>query len=142
MEPIVVDSSVVIKWFVPEPLSDEALRLLTAYETGALSLLAPDLLCAELGNIIWKKQTLQGLEAADAEAALAALFDLDIIVTPSATLLDTAYHLAVTHRRTVYDMLYVALGLRVNCRFVTADERLVNAVQTLLPNVVWLGNWS
>ena len=48
---VVVDSSVAIKWFVEEPYSAEAHRLLEAYETGTLILLAPDLLYAEVGNI-------------------------------------------------------------------------------------------
>jgi predicted nucleic acid-binding protein len=58
---VVVDSSVVIKWFVEEPYVVEAHRILEAYETGTLLLLAPDLLYAEVGNIIWKKHRFQGL---------------------------------------------------------------------------------
>jgi predicted nucleic acid-binding protein len=52
MDQVVVDSSVVIKWFVGEPYSAEAGRILTQYQNGGLSLLAPDLIYAELGNII------------------------------------------------------------------------------------------
>ena len=48
---------------------------------------------------------------------------------------------AVIHRRTVYDMLYVALSIREGCQFVTADERLVNALGGAIPNVIWLANW-
>jgi predicted nucleic acid-binding protein len=67
MENLVVDSSVVIKWFVVEPHSTEARRLLNDYQDGNLSLLAPDLLAAEIGNIVWKKQRFQGLSAADGQ---------------------------------------------------------------------------
>ena len=52
---VVVDSSVAIKWFVEEPYSVEAHRLLEGYQDGTLTLLAPDLLYAEVGNIVWKK---------------------------------------------------------------------------------------
>jgi predicted nucleic acid-binding protein len=48
---VVVDSSVAIKWFVEEPYSVEAHRLLEGYRDGTLTLLAPDLLYAEVGNI-------------------------------------------------------------------------------------------
>jgi len=58
MAKIVIDSSVVIKWFDPEPYTAESDRILAAYATGALALLAPDILPAEVGNIIWKKQIL------------------------------------------------------------------------------------
>ncbi len=47
MDKIVVDSSVAIKWFVVEPLSSQAHRILDSYRTGALGLYAPDLMFAE-----------------------------------------------------------------------------------------------
>ncbi len=46
MSRLVVDSSVVIKWFVVEPYSTEARRVLNDYQAGGLTLLAPDLLHA------------------------------------------------------------------------------------------------
>ena len=62
--------------------------------------------------------------------------------TSSAVLLDAAYDLAVTHERTVYEMMYVALSERENCRFIKVDERMVNALGSYFPNVVWIGNLS
>jgi predicted nucleic acid-binding protein len=94
-----------------------------------------------VGNIIWKKHTFQGLVAADAQSILDAFCKLTFKLTSTADLLDDAYHLAVTHRRTVYDALYLALSMREHCRFVTADERLVNAVRASLPGAIWLANW-
>ena len=55
MDILVIDSSVAVKWFVVEPYSTEARRILDAYQNGTLSFLAPDLINAEFGNIIWKK---------------------------------------------------------------------------------------
>jgi predicted nucleic acid-binding protein len=66
---VVVDASVAIKWFLPEPLSNEAERLLD----GGDALFAPDFLLIEFGNVIWKKARLGELARADADAALAAL---------------------------------------------------------------------
>lgn len=142
MTKLVVDASVVIKWFVPEPLSLEARRILDGYRAGALNLAAPDLLNAELGNIVWKKQAYQGLDGDDARAVIDGFRNLVIAFTPTADLLADAYNLAITHRRTVYDSLYLALTIQEECQFVTADERLANAVGSSLPTVVWLGNWS
>jgi predicted nucleic acid-binding protein len=139
MQQLVVDSSVVIKWFVVEPYSDQARLLLDEYKSGTLTLLAPDLVNAELGNIVWKKQAFQGLAANDAQAIVDAFRELRFVLTPTAILLDHAYRLAVTHQRTVYDMLYLALSLREQCPLVTADERLVNTIQSTFPNVTWLG---
>ena len=60
MDNLVVDGSVAVKWFVVEPYSNEARRILDAYQNGTFSFLAPDLINAEIGNIIWKKHNLQG----------------------------------------------------------------------------------
>lgn len=51
MKAIVVDASVAIKWFIPEIHATAAGRLLEKN----LKLLAPDLIFAEIGNILWKK---------------------------------------------------------------------------------------
>ncbi len=141
MDKLVIDSSVAIKWFVAEPYSTEARRLLNEYRAGVLTLLAPDLMLAEFGNIVWKKQRFQGLAAADGQRIIAAFQRLPFALTPTAPPLDDAYRLAITHQRTIYDALYLALTVREQCRFVTADERLVNAVNMSFPNVVWLARW-
>jgi predicted nucleic acid-binding protein len=138
---LVVDSSVAIKWFVEEPYSVEAHRLLEAYEVGSLTMLAPDLLYAEVGNIVWKKHRFQGLASEDAEEILAAFRLVTFVVTSCVALLEEAYRLAVTHQRTVYDAMYLALSLREHCPWVTADERLVNALGVTFPQIIWVANW-
>jgi predicted nucleic acid-binding protein len=141
MDEIVVDSSVVIKWFVVEPHSTEARRLLDEYQNGAIELLAPDLLHAEVGNIAWKKHRFQGMAAPDAQLIVDGFRGLKFTLTSTADLLDDAFRLAVAHQRTVYDMMYVALGLRNNCRIATADEKLVNALSGIVPKLTWIANW-
>lgn len=141
MPKLVVDSSVAVKWFVPEPYSAEARRVLDDYQKGTLFLLAPDLINAEFGNIIWKKHLFHGLAAADAQAVVEGFRKVLLTVAPTASLLEEAYRLAVAHRRTVYDALYLALSLREQCQFVTADEKLVNAVSSSFPQILWLAKW-
>ena len=67
---------------------------------------------------------------------------MDFVFTASSALLDEAYSLAVTHERTVYDMMYVALSSREQCRLVTADEKLVNAIGDAFLDMVWVANWT
>jgi predicted nucleic acid-binding protein len=106
-----------------------------------LRFIAPDLLSAEFGNVLWKKVLFQGLPVVDAKQILDDFRKLTVDLTPTGDLLDDAFHLAVTHRRSVYDMLYLALSIREKCRFVTADEKLVNAVSAAIPDVVWVARW-
>lgn len=141
MTDLVVDSSVAVKWFITETHTAEALRILTDYRNGRLTLLAPDLIYAEFGNIIWKKQVFQGLHATMSEAVIHQFSQLQIRATLSQLLLMDAYNIASTHKRTVYDSLYIALSQREQCPFVTADEKLVNAIGSSFPNIVLLANW-
>lgn len=141
MENVVVDSSVAIKWFITELYSDESRKILDGYKAGDINFLAPDLINAEVGNIIWKKHRLQDLSAEDAQEIMDTFKTVMIDFTSSAALMDEAYQLAITHERTVYDMMYVAMSKREKCRFVTADERLVNAIGKHFSDVVWIANW-
>jgi predicted nucleic acid-binding protein len=141
MTKLVVDSSVAVKWFVNEPYSTEANRILNDYQAGIIDFLAPDLIYSEFGNIIWKKQVFQGLDATDAQAILASFLKITFTPTSSSDLLDDAYRIAVTQKRTVYDALYLTLSVREHCPFVTADEKFYNAVHASFSDVIWLANW-
>lgn len=142
MSNLVIDSSVAIKWFVAEAHAAEAARIFDDYLSGRVSLLAPDFIYAEFGNIVWKKQAFQNFDPVDAARIVDEFrLQVEVAVTSSLELIDEAYPLAVTYKRTVYDCLYLALSLRSGCRFVTADERLVNALGANFPNVIWLANW-
>lgn len=141
MPDLAVDCSVAIKWFVVEPFSAEAARILTAGRAGALTLHGPDLLCAEMGNIAWKKRLIQGVAAADAQQIIDDFCTIPFTPTSCAHLLTDAYRLAVTHRQSAYDSFYLALSDRLQCPFVTADQRLYNAVGPAFPRMIWIGDW-
>ncbi|MGH7200511.1 MAG: type II toxin-antitoxin system VapC family toxin, partial [Planctomycetaceae bacterium] len=72
---------------------------------------------------------------------LDAFADLTFAVTSSEQLWEDAYQLAVAHQRSVYDSLYLALSAREQCSFVTADERLANAVGGAFPSLVRVPDW-
>lgn len=142
MDNVVVDSSIAIKWFVTEPYSTEAHHILTAYRDGTITFLAPDLLYAEFGNILWKKCRIQGMSNSDANEILNTFAAISMTITSSESLLNDAFLLAMTHQRTVYDSLYMALSAREQCPFITADERFFNAVGSVFPTIVWIANWT
>lgn len=142
MDDLVIDSGVAVKWYVLEQYTAEARRIFAEYRNGKLTLLEPDFIYAEFGNIIWKKQAFQGFDPIDAVNIVDEFrTSVSLTLTSTKDLLDEAYRLAAAHKRSVYDMLYLALSLRAGCQFVTADEKLVNAVGAAFPNIVWLANW-
>jgi predicted nucleic acid-binding protein len=132
----VVDTSVAIKWFLPEPHSDHARKFLT----GEHELLAPDLLLAEFGSVLWKRIRGGEMKAEEAVAVLSALMEAPLHVRPSAALIAPALEIAVRTQRTVYDSLYLSLALREKAPLVTADLRLFNALQPtpLAASLLWI----
>ena len=120
----VVDASVVVKWFVPEVHAEAARGLLR--EGFVLS--SPDLVRAEVGNVMWKKWRRGQLSAETIEGILRDLDAFSLRIETSEPLLMTAWDVARRYDRSFYDGLYVALAERAGCPLVTADRRLYNAL--------------
>lgn len=114
----VIDASVAVKWLAPEPDSPLAEVLLDD------ELIVPDLLFAEVGKILWKKQ-LRG-EMTDDATRLGARFLLQVPmqVHDGASLLVDALALALQLQHPAYDCFYLVLAQRVDTALVTADRRL------------------
>lgn len=129
MSTLVIDASIAIKWVVEEPGTAEALSLL-----GKAQLIAPELLAAECANILWKK--VRGRELSREEALLAArlLQGAALELLPIRSLLEPAARIAIELDHPAYDCVYIALALDKDCRFVTADERLVRKVRQRRPD--------
>jgi predicted nucleic acid-binding protein len=133
----VVDANVVAKWFVPERLSEEATSLLD----DGNELAAPDLIWSELGNVLWKKARTGQLTSGEAAHIIRTLDEFPVTVFPARLVLEGALEVALASGRSVYDSVYVALAVALQCRLMTADERLVNALAggPLAAHVEWLG---
>lgn len=121
---IVVDSSVLIKWFKSrnEDLLAEARALLDEVETRPLEVHVPALLLYEVGNILLLKTRLGPAALDDAIEGLEAL---PLFVAPPATpLLKRAARLGREVALTFYDASFLALAVELDCPYVTADRRL------------------
>ncbi len=141
MTSLVVDANVAAKWLLPtanEDFTDQANRLASLHVSRQIRLLAPDLIEAEIGNILWKAVRGKRISRVQAETSLKNFIALSIQIVPMSDLLDQALQIAVAFDRSFYDSLYVALAVSTNTELITADERLVNALGSRLP-VRWLG---
>jgi predicted nucleic acid-binding protein len=136
LKTIVVDASVAIKWFIPEIHSLAAARLLELN----LQLLVPDLIFAEVGNILWKKLRLKELIFDNATAILNDFKKLPFNSYDSESLLNAAWIIAAKYHCALYDSLYVALAQAERTLLVTADSRLYNALKStsLAKNLLWV----
>ena len=144
MKSFVLDASVAAKWFLPsvaEPHANEAKELLSAYDRGQVGFSAPDVFWPELGNVLWKAVQRTRISVAHAEVAVSQAQSLTIRSLPSVQLLPVALKIAVAHKRAIYDSLYLAAALTIREDFVTADEKLVNALGARYP-IRWIGSWA
>ena len=120
---LVVDASVAVKWVLKEPDSDAARRIVDRAE-----LLAPDLLWAESGNVLWRRQRSGELSHSNACDMMLTLQAVPVRAFALFPLLPLALEIALTTRDSIYDCICLALADQEDCRVVTADRRLQNAV--------------
>lgn len=104
------------------------MALLEQAAVGAVALAAPDVITAEVANVIWKRARLRREITDDqARAALDELTRLLPQLVQTAALVEQALELALAFRVPIYDCLYVALALRDGSTLVSADRALVRA---------------
>jgi len=103
---LVVDASVAVKWLVPESHADAARRILSPNH----ELLAPDLIWAEVGNVIWKKWRCGEVPGQAAGDLLQDFRRYPVQTFASRALMSAAWDLAERYGRSFYDSLYLALA--------------------------------
>ncbi len=137
----VLDASVAFKWFLPpgtEPLADEALRVLQAWDTAAIGLVVPDIFWSEIGAVLVKATRRGRMARTDADEALKRLLASRLPTVSGRQLVESAFPVALAYGCSLYDCVYVTLAMRLQTSLITADERLVNALGSRFP-VRWLG---
>lgn len=125
MSAYVLDASVVVKWFLPEPWSEAARRLRRA----DLECHSPDLLLLETCNALWKHVVRGNLDASVAKEAVEALAVAPISLWGVHPFFTDAFELAHETGRSVYDCTYLALAIRRGLPLVTADRRFYDAIK-------------
>jgi predicted nucleic acid-binding protein len=138
MSDLVVDSSVVAKWVLPEADSPKAQQLITQTAATGGRLIVLDLAFPEVANAIWKRQRRTLITLDEARRFLNALTKIPVRVEPAARVLGSAFEIAARYDRSVYDALFAALTQELALRGVTADEPLANALHSDFPQVVLL----
>lgn len=120
---IVLDANVVASLLEPGPRVPRIVD-----EIGACTPHAPGFLLVEGSNAIWKAARFAGLPAAQAVARQSRLFEFEIAYHPDASLLPAALELAMRLPHSIYDCLYLALAVELDCAVLTLDKRLATAV--------------
>jgi predicted nucleic acid-binding protein len=134
---LIVDCSVVAKWYLPSELhASEARELMLDGERPAVQICAPDQLRPEILNTFlkaYRRNRVQLQEARDAVRQLLAYPFTLYRTTPR--VISRAFDIAVRANQHAYDCVYVALAEAKKLDFWTGDERLYNAVHAAFPFV-------
>jgi predicted nucleic acid-binding protein len=140
---ICVDSSVVVKWLVPEDRSDQARALRRAAARSEDRLVAPVLLALEVNNVLLKKTCrLDPISSVTAATLLDRFLSSEIHLQDPAALHQDALILALDFELpAIYDAYYLALAIEARCSFWTDDQRLLRALNGRLPFVHWIGDF-
>jgi predicted nucleic acid-binding protein len=133
----------VIKLVVEEDYSRQARALWRTWQNNEYKISAPPLLRYEITSVL-RKHVTRGLRTVqESRQALQLALAFNIQYQTPIDFHMRAFDLADRLGRPVaYDAHYLALAEHLACEFWTADKRLVNALQSRLPWVKWLGQIS
>lgn len=125
---IVADANVLVKIFLNEEYSDQAIALRDAYVSGRIIVSEPSLVIYEVLNVIRYTKVLQ-LTFEQFKMIIQSLHQYQISFT------EIDYDLAVKiaeislkHRISIYDATYIGLAEMTGSTLYTADSKLIRAV--------------
>lgn len=117
---IVLDSSVIVKWFSKETKSDEAIKLMDEYVEGSIELTISEILICEVGNALRYKPD---YDAEKLKGALTQLLNLRMKVAHlTESLMTRTGQVAYEGKVTLYDALPIAIAEHRKTICITADE--------------------
>lgn len=123
---IVVDASIVVKWFVAEQDHALAFQLLDQKHV----FIAPDLIFSETTNVLWKKFRKGEATVEQCERAVSALPEFFQGVISSSGMIANAFKLATHLDHSVYDCIYLACAQGSGTKLATADKRFISRIRT------------
>jgi len=114
---------VIVKWFVAERGTEEALTLRDSYIRGDLELLSPSLIYYEVTNAL-RHHPHYRLTETELLDAIKALKGLQILTEPTTEMWLKTFEVSISEKVTIYDAVYIAMSLVFDAKLVTSDERL------------------
>ena len=125
---IVLDASVIAKWFLEEEKSSSALYYRDLHLKRKEIIIVPNILVYEIANLLLyknftEKEIVSVLESLEN-------FKIEVISLNFSDIARTAI-LAKQREITVYDAAYILLARNFGCRFITADKKLYKKAKDL-----------
>jgi predicted nucleic acid-binding protein len=135
---IVVDASVAVKWFIPEPGEEAAAKLLG----GGNRLMAPALIRLEVSGAIirrYREGHLLEKRAREGVQAWQAMLEHGVVrLVPDADLFPEAVQMAFLARHAISDCLYLATAKKLEVPVLTADKPMQERGSRAYPQITLL----
>jgi len=126
---VILDASIVAKWYLTEEYSDHALRLRDAHVSGNITIAIPTLLIYEVLNVLRQSKAYSEEELIQLARSLNKYgFECWSMSEP---LKEEAVRTAYKYDVTIYDASYIALATILNTTIYTADEELISKTTQL-----------
>ncbi len=141
---IVIDTNVVVKFFVQETDSIDAKGLLEKVLSAEVELAAPDFMLIAFANVLWLKVARGELDDDEAEQIIAQFLSLMELVEiiPARRILVDAFRTARLHDHSAYDAAFLALAEGYGISLVTADRKFYQETRSLSSRLVLLRDWE
>lgn len=125
---LVLDTSVAVKFYLPEDLREEALALLSTVEHGEIKLLAPSTVQPELFNALWQQYLRGELSRAEVGEHWNDFSVTSVDLYAPEDLMPRAAEIALETGVIVYDALFLSLAEDADTIVVTADDKLLKTI--------------
>ncbi len=121
---MVVDTSVAVKWYLPE-----AVLLLDKSGVGEVELMAPSTAQPEFFNALWRQYRSGNLPVDELRASWEAFSAEPVTLYAPEDLMPRTAGIALETEAIIYDALFLALAEEANTAMVTADDKLVRKLE-------------
>ncbi len=127
---VVIDASVVVKWFIEENESDKARLLRDKFIDGKIELFIPTLLYFEVLNALKYSNLFTPSELDDAGESLEN-YGFKVITIKN-EIREYMIKIAVDHDMSIYGASYLGISIALGKVFCTADERIIKKLPSKL----------
>lgn len=124
----VLDTSVAVKFHVPEEDHQKARQVQAAFEDREISLLAPGTILPEVFNAFWQKYRRRELTHEEVRRGWELISELPLNFYAPEDLMPRAAEISLQTSVIVYDALFLALAEDAETIVLTADDKLLKTI--------------
>lgn len=137
-ETLVLDASVIVKWYFKEQNSEKAIRIRDLYRNYIVDIIVPDLLYYEVTNVVRFNNEITNRKK---KRIINNLFNINLEtrILDKSDFLD-ALNSAENSDTTIYDTIYYILAKKIDGKYITADQNFYNKIND--EHVELIENWK